>query len=415
MKPFDPTAGFPELRTFHTASKFVDRLIVILLASLVVIGGGVYSGLVSPTGKVCNDFTAIYVAGQLALEGHATQAYDFQTMSKALATFCGTDISRMPWTYPPPFNLFAAALSLFPYGLSYLIFIGTTLIGFMIVLRRLSPSPEVYNLARVACLPSMCITIMAGQNGFLTGSLIGVFALLTLGARSSAGAPLGLLIIKPQLAMGPALLVLLQKRVSLLFLALIVALGAALLATAFMGMDIWLAFFHALKEAAGFLKNGEYPLSRMTSVYAAIFTVSGSATLAIAVQMASAIVSALILFLCVRKALPPRALLGAAILLSNGISPYVYDYDWVAFGVGAALIAPFLIDSTAADRLAFLALSWVIQGYGAYIALLAPTRIRDLVSLHGQPASIGGAVYLLLAAGVIIFLTRNPRLNKRRA
>lgn len=412
MHSFDLTGRLQRLRTCYSIDRIVDRLLIVILASLVGVGACVYSGFVSSQGKVCNDFAAIYVAGSLAVGGRFAEAYDVQAFSKALASFCGTAPQRMPWTYPPPFNLIAGALSLLPYGLSYLVFISVSLIAFMMILRRLCASLDHYNLARITCLPSMGITIIAGQNGLLTAALIGLFTLFILSGRRSASLPLGLLIIKPQLATGLALLVLMQKRVRLLIFTLIVVLSLSLLTTVLMGADVWRAFAHAAGEAGAFLKNGEYQLSRMTSIYAAAFSITGSASIAFTLQIFVAVLCSLAIYHCVRLDLPLRPLLGVSILLSYGISPYVYDYDCVAYGVSAALIAPYIfLYATVRQKLPFLVLSWLPQLYGAYFALFAADGIRDLVSIRGKPVSIGGVVFIFLAGATLFSLINAERKN----
>lgn len=156
----------------------MDRRLFVILVSLVGIGARVYAGFVSYQGNVCDDFAGIHVAGRLAVERRFTEAYDMQAFSKALASFCGADATRMPWTSPPPFNLIAGALSFLPYWLSYLTFMNVSLIAFMAILRRLCACLRHYTLARIACLPSMGITIIAGQNGLLAAALIGLFSFL---------------------------------------------------------------------------------------------------------------------------------------------------------------------------------------------------------------------------------------------
>lgn len=128
--------------------------------------------------------------------------------------------------------------------------------------------------------------------------------------------PLGFLIIEPQLATELPLLVVIQKQIRLLIFTLMVALSLSFLTTVLMGVDVWRTFAHAAGEARTFLLNGECQLSRMTSVYAVAFSVSGSESIAVASQILAALLCALAIYSCSRLNLPIRPLLGVSILLS---------------------------------------------------------------------------------------------------
>jgi hypothetical protein len=144
------------------------------------------------------DFHDFYIAGVLTAEGHVNHAYDFLELLAQQQRLFGA-MSLMPWTYPPPFDLLLGPLALLPIGVAYTLFIGTTLGAYALTIRRLAPGELATVLMLIA--PAIVVTIRCGQNGFLTGALIGSTAIGLLEGRAWAGIPLGLMVIKPHLAL----------------------------------------------------------------------------------------------------------------------------------------------------------------------------------------------------------------------
>lgn len=68
-----------------------------------------------------------------------------------------------------------------------------------------------------------------------------------------------------------------------------------------------------------------------------------------------------------------------------------------------------LLNATDAQKLSLFVLAWLSQLYEAYIALFAADEIRDLVSIHGKPVSVGGVAFLFLAAAMLFLLARTER------
>src|SRR4051812_38285636 len=60
------------------------------------------------------DFSSFWTAGRLALDGQASQAYDWRTHYAMQRATHGVDMF-FPWSYPPIFLLVAAAVALLPY------------------------------------------------------------------------------------------------------------------------------------------------------------------------------------------------------------------------------------------------------------------------------------------------------------
>lgn len=381
----------------------IMALVVLFLGGLIV-----QFALANPTvGASGNlvDFDAFYIVGQLVTEGRAAEAYDPALMSAIQQQWLDHD-GFMPWTYPPPFDLLTAALPLLPRGLSYALFIGLTLAVYLALLARLAGSSMMELL--IALLPTLFVAIASGQNSFLTGALMAGCALLTLANRAEEGLPLGLLVIKPHLGIGLGLHALFTRRWGALGIALGVALVLSAAATLVMGPGIWPAFRGAIRAAGELLAVDFYPIFRMPSVYALLFSLGLPAGAALVGQGLAALLASAAVAFAVLRHLPPRWSLAVACFSSALMSPYFYDYDMTIVGVGVALIVgDLLARSTLGERRLLLVLGWTAGGWG--LACEIATNGLDWearTALTQALPSMGAVAYLLLLALIARILSR---------
>jgi hypothetical protein len=355
--------------------------------------------------KELNDFDTFSIAGRLALEGKAEQAYSTQLLFEAEKRAIGR-AEFMPWTYPPPFTVIAMGLAALPVGLAYCLFTGLSLALYLLVLSRIA-GPLLPGVV-IAMLMTFVMLIRTGQNGFLTGALVGWFALAFEQRKAQAGVPLGLMIIKPHLAAGIALLTLLERRLAIVAIAGAVMVATSLLATAILGAGIWQAFMHAVHEATALLEGGHYPLFRMTSIYACL----RSSGLDPATALAGHAIGAAIAVLCIVglwfKAEDRRLVMAATLVGSLFISPYNYDYDLALLGLAIAWVLPDLLARTKPWEAALLCgLTWLTTGWGilVYAIVIAanrtdPSGIGNDTVYWSFPA-IGLATLVIAAARIL--------------
>lgn len=357
--------------------------------------------------KELNDFDAFNIAGRLALEGKAEQAYSAPLLFEAQKRMIGQS-EFMPWAYPPQFTVIAMGLALLPVGLAYCLFTGLTLALYVLVLSRIA-GPLLPGVV-VAMLMTFVVLIRTGQNGFLTGALIGWFILAFDKRKASAGVQLGLMIIKPHLAAGIALLGLLGKRFAALAIAAVVVVVTSLLATAILGAGIWKAFMNAAREATTLLAAGHYPLFRMTSIYACLRSFGLDAETALTFHAIGAVAAVLAIIGLWFKAKSPRLVMAGTMVGSLFISPYNYDYDLSILGLAIALVLPDLLARTRSWEMVLLCgLTWLTTGWGILV--------YSIVLLGGRtdPAGIGNdTVYWSFPAiGLTILVVAAARILRR--
>jgi hypothetical protein len=374
---------------------------LILLAVLLIVSAARFSGysIRASQTNAPTDFHAFYVAAQLVWRGSIDQAYHFSSMLRHLKELTGGE-TFLPWSYPPQYNLIVAPLPLLPLGAAYLLFTTATLLAYLATLRRLS-GPN-FTPVLLSILPAVAVTIACGQNGFLTGTLVGLACIGLLHRRSSAGLPLGLMVIKPHLVVGLALYTLLTCRWRVAFVAVLTVAITAALATATLGTGVWTAFLGGFKEMRVFLEAGLYPLFRMISLFGALRSLGAPAAAALACQAALALLSLAVIGLAVRRRMAVGQQLGIAVLGSLLISPYAYDYDLMIYGIGLALLLPDLLRlATPREQAAVFGLSFFASAWGLAKTTVIELQFGTQAAPLGKnvPASLGGialAVLMLL-------------------
>lgn len=344
------------------------------------------------------DFELFHMVGRMVWNGDILDAYGSASLALAQLQLTGnTDF--MPWTYPPPFDLLAALLACGPLGISYLVFTGATLTSFLLVLRRIAgPSSP---LVLVAIYPALLMTIACGQNGFLTGTLVGLAALALQRSRTIAGVPLGLMIIKPHLVGAFAVHGLLTGRWRMVAVAVATAGLAGAVTGLVLGPAIWGAALAATREARLFLMAGSYPLHRMISIYAALLSFGVPAGAALLGQAVVAISAMVLLGLAACRPVPARRLLGWTCLGTLFLSPYAYDYDLPIYGIGLGFLMPDLVGlGRRGELVTLLALS----------AATCPTLLEQGVTFgaHAPVRSFAGPILLGVVALIIRIFRREP-------
>lgn len=371
--------------------QFIGWSIIALCAALIVTL--VFQVPTLGANNVVLDFDAFYIAGQLGHEGQIAAAYDKSVMLARQSALSGKNI-WMPWSYPPQFNLVAMALTWLERGQSYGLFMLATLLPYLLVLRRIAGTWT--SDALLLGMPALLITSAIGQNGFLTGTLMGLFVLGWQRNRGWAGVPLGLMVIKPHLALGAGVLALVSGRWAVVLWSFATIAATSALATWVFGPGVWQAFLDGTAIASEGMKNGYYPMYRMTSVYAFLATLHVGAAVALAAQIAMALVALGVIVRVSRLGWPASRVLGVTLVASLGVSPYSYDYDMPILIIGLALLLPDLAPRLSRlGRNGLFAFSWLCTGWGQFAALVLNDNIPNTKGVDAA-FSLGAVGYIAL-------------------
>jgi Glycosyltransferase family 87 len=270
---------------------------------------------------------------------------------------------------------------------------------------RLSENLVNYNIVRIAFLPAIVGVMLQGQTGFLTATLVGLFCFGVIAERTQAGIPLGLMIIKPHLALGIAFFCLIEKKWGVICVAGITSAVLVLIATFWFGANVWESFAIGIAEIGRRLADGDLPLAKMTSVYASLSSAGVSHTIASSLQILSFLICLSVIFWAHCLKLETKMLMGISIFCSLGLAPYVFYYDWTILAVGFALLLPALSEVTnLAQRMLLISLLWVATGWGQFQAIL-----QSMYKWAPNTSLPSGAAFLLTLMLVVGFLRRKEK------
>ncbi len=340
------------------------------------------------------DFSNVYAAGRMALEGDAARAWDWGPHYAVQQAVHGDPaVPFYGWHYPPPFLIVAALLALLPYVWALALWQTVTLSGAAFLATRIVPARDALLYALAA--PVVFICLGHGQNGFLTATLLGGGLFLLDRRPVIAGLLLGCLLYKPQFALliPPLLAVGGHWRA---FAGAALSSGALILASlAFWGWPVWAAFLDSLPLTRDIvIEAGTTGWGKIQSPFAMIRMWGGGLALAYGVQAVATIgaIGAALWLTRTASAMPRNAAASAAALLST---PYVLDYDYVLLGIGVAfLVRDGMMRGFLSWEKTLLALVWLAPLFARQIATLTLLPVGQATALAVLTLAIRRAALL---------------------
>lgn len=356
------------------------------------------------------DFSAFHIVAQRIWLGDLDLTYQFASFAKMQMAAAGGTTGVMPWTYPPQFDLLLAPFAFLPGWAAYFLFTTITLAAYLMTLRVIAGKN--FALVLVVFFPAIAITIAIGQNGLLTGALIGLVCINAERRPVLAGIALGMMVIKPHLAVAAGIYMLLTRCWPAVLTAAIVVVASSLMCTLAFGPQIWIAWLGSIREAASYLEEGRYQLFRMISAYAALYKAGLPAAGAFWGQMAMAGLALAAVALAAARGPSPRFALGIVAVTSVMISPYAYDYDLPIVGIGLALLLPDLASlASPRERGVIYGLLLLANAYGLLQSArpAAGNASASDLERYMTPA-IGGFALMAVLAMLLWLLLRDARL-----
>jgi len=293
-----------------------------------MIGG---SGLLDRSGvPIGGDFSHYWIAARLAWAGEPASAYDPLRLQAWFKDYFGVG-THLIWLYPPTFLLLLLPTAWLPYLAAWLVWILLTLVGFVLIVRRLAPHPSISWW--ILAFPGTFQNFGYGQNGFLSAILLGGGLLLLESRPFLGGLLLGLFTYKPHFVVLVLLALLAGRHWQALGGLLIGALGLGLASLWVFGPVPWQVFLESLQSSMQIVGSGKVgvggtlPLIKITSVFATLRLVGAGTVAALVGQAAvSLTVAAAVVWVWARRAgvAGRNALLVLGVLL---FTPYEFVYD----------------------------------------------------------------------------------------
>ncbi|MCA0294090.1 MAG: DUF2029 domain-containing protein [Actinobacteria bacterium] len=319
------------------------------------------------------DFVTFYAAAKLALTGHAAAAWDFGSLvAMQRQVFPAYTGEGFAWFYPPPFLLLVTPLALLPHLAALGVFLGSTATAWVLVLRRAIGRPGAGWL--IAAFPGLWICALQGQNGMLTAALAGGSILLHRRRPVLSGVVLGLLVIKPHLAMLFAVALLASRAWRTIASAAVTAAALLGISVAVFGAGVLPAWLDSLQLARVATEDGLLPWSKMPSMFAALRLVGTPVAWAYAGHAVVAVAAGIAVWLVWRRS-SSLALRGAVLMAGTFVAnPYAFDYDlvWLSFPIAWLALVGLRDGWRRGDRTVLVA-AWLIPAVGT--ALAAATHV----------------------------------------
>lgn len=294
-------------------------------------------GHLDPLGRaVGTDFAAFYAVSRALLDGRsAASLYAPAVLNEVVRPF--TNGSEYVWLYPPIAFLPYWPLALLPYLGALAAWNCAGLAAYLAAVWRVVPGGRA--LAVASTFPAVFVTALHGHNGLLIAACFGAGLVLLPTRPIAAGLLLGLVSIKPHLALLVPVALLAARQWRAIAAAGASALSLAAIITIAFGIEPWRAFIESTVLARALLEIGGVPYSKISSVFSSVRLVGGTVGLAYALHGVLAVAAAVaVAWLWVT---PSRYELRAAGLICASLiaTPYVYDYDLVVLGIGLGFVA----------------------------------------------------------------------------
>ena len=360
-------------------------LACLMLAFFLAFGFGLvwYSNFVAPNGYVISaDHVAFWEASKFALEGRAAEAYDPATFMAA-ARKIDPGKRNFGWFYPPTFFMVILPLGLLSYFQSFLVFMATTLAFYFASIRKIIRSSDA--MLFLLSFPGLWLNLRMAQNGFLTAGLAG-FALIVLESHPVvSGILIGLLSMKPHLALLFPLALIANRSWKAFISAAISAAIFMIVSILVLGMDTFPAWLGSLSQTRTmYLENPQVPIG-MVSTFSMLRILGAPLEASYLGQLITAAYGAAAVWKVWKSSASDTikfSVLATATLL---VSPYLYFYDLTWLSLGIAWMAKSGLEEgwRAGDR-ETLAAAWLLPFVSyltIWIHLLALLQLGILLLL----------------------------------
>ncbi|KVH44865.1 glycosyltransferase family 87 protein [Burkholderia diffusa] len=335
------------------------------------------------------DFSVFWTASQLVLQGHAAAIYDPVFFSHAEVAGFGAYIGHqsLPWLYPPTMLLFIAPVALVPFLPAYFLFFAGSLLCYAYAVLRLSglrahlPVPRAAALV-VLAYSGVFASVLYGQNSILTAG-IAALALHLFGRRPIvAGMLIGLLAIKPQMAMVFPFVLIATRSWRTFASAAITTVLFAVAGIALTGTGALNGLAHVMSIVRGmhFTLPAYWFVS--PTPFAALRLAGASIPVALAAQIAVGLL-AIAAAVQVWRRTDDMRLRGAALAVATLLTtPYLWHYELAWLGIAVfCLIAHGLDEGWLPGDQIVIVLAWLLPIFEVFNRITKLPQIGSVVLL----------------------------------
>ncbi len=333
------------------------------------------------------DFANLFTGGRLVWEGRLETIYDLRAYQTYQDGLFGGAVEGHNYSYAPVSFLYAWLFGLFPYFLSYLLWTGLTGAAFVCAAR-----PYLRDAALPAWLallvPAAAMNVWAGHYGFLIGALwLGAWHYLERRPRL-AGLLVGLMLVKPHLAILMPLLLVRRRAWTAFASATATVAGLILLSVLLFGVQPWNDYVGKTLglQAAMVDDVHQFFVSMMPTLTPSLFRAGLPDAIVWPLQVGAA--CAAIAALWWRMPTDPRQAGLAAACATFLVLPYAFIYDMTAVSIASLVLL----------RRAGPGRGWLQSPLLALPAFLLPVVT---IPLNGMGVPLAPLIIALMLAAVL--------------
>lgn len=283
------------------------------------------------------DFVNVYTSGSLTLTGHLDILYNVPAYRAYQLDLFHAGLTAHNYSYPPVTLLYTWLFALVPYPVALLAWLGGT--GALFV-RAARPYMKEAGLAAwlAVVAPASVINIWAGHYGFLVGALwLGAWHILPR-RPALAGLLIGLMVVKPHLAiLAPLVLLWRREWIAIAAAAATVAILVGLSLLLF-GPQLWVTYLTdtALVQVGMVDNVRAFFISMMPTVMPAMAILGAPLTIA---GIAQAVFAVAAVVLLLKKLPKDSAEAGLATATATFlVLPYAFSYDMTVVSLAGLLL-----------------------------------------------------------------------------
>ncbi len=283
------------------------------------------------------DFVNVYTSGMLVLEGRLDLIYDVEAYRAFQFGLFDGGLRHHNYSYPPVTLLYTWLFALLPYPAAWGLWLAGTGALFVLAARPYLKGAGIGAWAAILA-PASIVNIWAGHYGFLIGGLW-LLAWSVLPRRPAlAGILIGLMLVKPHLAILAPLVLLWRREWTAIAAAAATVALLVLLSGLLFGFHLWATYLTetALLQAAMVDDVGAFFMRMMPTLVPALAIAGMPVGPAMIVQGVAAIAAILALL----KYLPrdSREAGLAAATASFLVLPYAFAYDMTVAGLAGLIL-----------------------------------------------------------------------------
>jgi len=365
----------------------VSIVLALLFTAILTADTLIADGRVNMRGEhLGGDFLAFHTAGEMVLEGRATDAWDAESFEAALQTRePAIDWYGLTWQYPPAAYFLVTPFALLPYKLAYWVWMLAGLAVFWGCFRVAFEGKPHCKTAPLLILasPIILVTLVQGQNTLFFGGMLMIAAALPDRRPLLAGLAAAALTIKPQLGLLIPVAYLFGGHWKAFSYAAVFSLALSGLATLVFGIESWGAFADAITRVESDMAGGGslYPFNRIISPYGALGALGVPHGLALSAHLLTVLGLAALVALVWRSDVPMQAKAALLIPATLLCSPYAYYYEMVPMLFSVAVMISMIGTRNLNDAERWwLMLSWPLVLYLPMIQGAVPVQFGFLIT-----------------------------------